>query len=78
MDSERLMELMQLKMNSHLLEDKQTSDMQQQILDLMQDADGVDSMFEELETCEGGHAIQRAEACSYECATTDEKADRCC
>jgi hypothetical protein len=76
MDSQRLMELMQIRMNSHLLDDKETNESQQQILELMQDADGVASIFEDLEAFEEEEiALKRAEAGLQEGATIDEIVD---
>lgn len=59
--SQRLMELMQVKMNSHLLDDKEMTSVQLELLQQMQHDDGVAGLFEELESFEEEElALQRA------------------
>ena len=52
MASQRLMELMQVKMNSHLLEDQQMASVTVELLDLLQTGEHVADIFEELQTIE--------------------------
>ena len=61
MASQRLMELMQVKMNSHLLEDQQmpVASVTVELLDLLQTGEHVADIFEKLQTIE-----EEEEACS--------------
>jgi hypothetical protein len=52
MRSQRLMELMQVKMNSHMLDDKEMTSVQLELMHLMLDGNGVAELFEELERFE--------------------------
>jgi hypothetical protein len=62
MASQRLMELMQVKMNSHLLEDQQMASVTVKLLDLLQTGEHVADIFEELQTIEEEEeALQRAQ-----------------
>ena len=56
------MELMQVKMNSHLLEDQQMASVTVKLLDLLQTGEHVADIFEELQTIEEEEeALQRAQ-----------------
>ena len=62
MASQRLMELMQVKMNSHLLEDQQMTSLTIELLDLLQSGEHVADIFDELQTIEEEEeALQRAQ-----------------
>ena len=62
MASQRLMELMQVNMNSHLLEDQQMTSVTIELLDLLQSGEHVADIFDELQTIEEEEqALQRAQ-----------------
>ena len=62
MASQRLMELMQVKMNSQLLEDQQMTSVTVELLDLLQTGEHVADIVEELQTIEEEEeALQRAQ-----------------
>jgi hypothetical protein len=52
MESRRLMELMQVKMNSHLLEDEEKESVMQELHALLHTSEGVADIYEELQAIE--------------------------